>query len=129
MADSRYNVKFGHFSSYEVLMKKIQAGTIDFNDMCFVDQPDGTAEFYLIGSDLVPIKVADGDMKIYSSLEDATEKINIDPTIRVGEIVSVLDGEKYRPYIVGGVRGSFTLSPLTDDIDSITPDDVNELFK
>lgn len=106
-------VKFG-FLLYEDMLLKLSEGIINQYDVIFTKD---TKETYIISSDLEPIALR-SKVYVYNSKEDAIEAINNNTDTYVGQIVSILEGDTYRGYIVNKNSklrtNSYTVSPLTD---------------
>lgn len=111
MAQNR--AKFGYLA-YNDMLQKITDGVLDQHDIIFTKD---TKETYIISSDLEPIALR-SKVYVYNSKEDAIEAINNNTDTYVGQIVSILEGDTYRGYIVNKNSklrtNSYTVSPLTD---------------
>lgn len=111
MAQNR--AKFGYLT-YNDMLQKITDEVLDQHDIIFTKD---TKETYIISSDLEPIALR-SKVYVYNSKEDAIEAINNNTDTYVGQIVSILEGDTYRGYIVNKNSklrtNSYTVSPLTD---------------
>lgn len=110
---SQNRAKFGYLN-YDDMLQRITNGELDQNDIIFTKD---TKETYIISSDLEPIALR-SKVYVYNSKEDAIEAINNNTDTYVGQIVSILEGDTYRGYIVNQNSklrtNSYTISPLTD---------------
>lgn len=110
---SQNRAKFGYLN-YDNMLQRIANGELDQNDIIFTKD---TKETYIISSDLEPIALR-SKVYVYNSKEDAIEAINNNTDTYVGQIVSILEGDTYRGYIVNQNSklrtNSYTVSPLTD---------------
>jgi len=111
MAQNR--AKFGYLS-YNDMLQKISDGTLDQHDIIFTKD---TKETYIIDSDKTPISLK-SKVYVYNSMTEAIREINRNTDTYVGQVVSILEGDTYRGYIVNKNTKlrttSYTVSPLTD---------------
>jgi len=111
MAQKRTN--FGYLS-YDDMLQKIADGIINENDIVFTKD---TKETYIISSESEPIALK-SKVYVYNSKEEATKAINENSDTYIGQIVSVLEGNTYRGYIVNqnfkSRSATYTIEPLTD---------------
>lgn len=105
--------KFGYLS-YGDMLQKITDGILDQNDIVFTKD---TKEVYIVSSDLEPIALK-SKVYVYDSVEEAIKAINVNKDTYIGQIVSVLEGDTYRGYIVNqNIKQrnvAYTIEPLTD---------------
>ena len=111
MAQKRTN--FGYLS-YNDMLQKIADGIVNENDIVFTKD---TKETYIISSESEPIALK-SKVYVYNSKKDAIKEINKNSDTYVGQIVSILEGNTYRGYIVNQntkLRSTtYTVEPLTD---------------
>lgn len=105
--------KFGYLS-YGDMLQKITDGILDQNDIIFTKD---TKEVYIISSDLEPVALK-SKVYVYNSVEEAINAINVNKDTYIGQIVSILEGDTYRGYIVNqNIKQrniAYTVEPLTD---------------
>lgn len=106
-------VKFGYLT-YDDMLQKIDDGTLDQNDVIYTKD---TKETYIISSDLEPIALK-SKVYVYNSMTEAIREINKNTDTYIGQIVSILEGDTYRGYIVNQKinqeNAIYTVVPLTD---------------
>lgn len=93
MANTR--VKFGYLT-YDDMLLKIENRVIDVNDIVFTKD---THETYIISSDLTPVSMM-SKVYVFDSVSDANTALNTNTDTYKGQIVSVLNNDKYSAYIV-----------------------------
>ena len=88
-------VKFGYLY-YDEIPTRIENGDIDVNDIIFTRD---THETLIISEDLslVPMK---SKVYVFDSVADANTALNTNTDTYKGQIVSILNGDKYSAYIV-----------------------------
>lgn len=107
-------VKFGYLY-YDEIPTRIENGNIDVNDIIFTRD---THETLIISEDLslVPMR---SKVYVFNSVSDANTALNTNTDTYKGQIVSILNGDKYTAYIVNqdpnGVYFATALS--VDNID------------
>jgi len=110
---SQNRAKFGYLS-YDDMLQKITDGVLDQHDIVFTKD---TKETYIISPDAEPIALK-SKVYVYNSMTEAIREINRNTDTYIGQIVSILDGDTYRGYIVNQNTKyrttSYTVSPLTD---------------
>jgi len=106
-------VKFGYLY-YNDMLQKIADGIIDQHDIVFTKD---TKEIYIISKDYEPIALK-SKVYVYNSLAEAISGVNKNTDTYIGQVISILEGDVYRGYIVNEdkyKRGlTYTVSPLTD---------------
>ena len=88
-------VKFGYLN-YDDMLAKIQSGIVDSNDIIFGKD---THETYIISEDLTPIPMM-SKVYVFNSVADANTALNTNTDTYKGQIVSILNEDKYTAYIV-----------------------------
>lgn len=88
-------VKFGYLY-YDEISTRIENGDIDVNDIIFTRD---THETLIISEDLslVPMR---SKVYVFNSVSDANTALNTNSDTYKGQIVSILNGDKYSAYIV-----------------------------
>lgn len=111
MAQNR--AKFGYLA-YNDMLQKITDGVLDQHDVVFTKD---TKETYIITTDGEPVALR-SKVYVYNSKEEAVKAINNNTDTYIGQMVSILEGDTYRGYIVNQNKQqrttSYTISPLTD---------------
>lgn len=111
-------VKFGYLN-YDDMLAKIQSGIIDSNDIIFGKD---THETYIISEDLTPIPMM-SKVYVFNSVADANTALNTNTDTYKGQIVSILNGDKYTAYVVNqdsnGVYSATTLSAENVDYNNL----------
>lgn len=111
MAQKRTNFCY---LSYNDMLQKIADGIVNENDIVFTKD---TKETYIISSESEPIALK-SKVYVYNSMEEAIKAINENSDTYIGQIISILEGNTYRGYIVNQntkLRStSYTVEPLTD---------------
>lgn len=111
MANTR--AKFGYLT-YNDMLQKISDGVLDQHDVIFTKD---TKETYIVSPNAEPIALK-SKVYVYNSMSEAVKEININTDTYIGQIISVLEGDTYRGYIVNkntkSRNGSYTIVPLTD---------------
>jgi hypothetical protein len=112
--ERKLRVKFLYLT-YEDMLQRIQNGVIDQNDIIFGKD---TRETYIISNDLIPVPMR-SKVYVFNSVPDANTALNTNTDTYKGQIVSILNGDKYTAYIVNqdpnGVYFATALS--ADNID------------
>mgnify|MGYP006874638509 CR=1 FL=1 len=93
--ERKLRVKFLYLT-YEDMLQRIQNGAIDQNDVIFGKD---TRETYIISNDLIPVPMR-SKVYVFNSVPDANTALNTNTDTYKGQIVSVLNGDKYTAYIV-----------------------------
>lgn len=93
MANTR--AKFGYLN-YDSMIEKISNGVFDTNDIVFGKD---THETYIISEDSTPIPMR-SKVYVFDSIAEANTSLNTNTDTYKGQIVSVLNGDKYTAYIV-----------------------------
>ena len=88
-------VKFGYLN-YDDMLAKIQSGIIDSNDIIFGKD---TRETYIISEDSTPIPMR-SKVYVFDSIAEANTSLNTNTDTYKGQIVSILNNDKYSAYIV-----------------------------
>lgn len=102
-------VKFGYLN-YEDMLTKIKEGIIDQNDVIFGKDTHVT---YIISDDLTPVPMM-SRVYVFNSVSDANDALNNNTDTYKGQIVSVLNGDKYSAHIVNqDQNGIYFVSPLS----------------
>lgn len=111
MAQNR--AKFGYLS-YSDMLQKIADGVLDQHDVVFTKD---TKETFIIDPDGNPIALR-SKVYVYDSMTEAIRELNRNTDTYVGQVVSILEGDTYRGYIVNQNTKQkttyYTVSPLTD---------------
>lgn len=93
MANTR--AKFGYLK-YDSMIEKISNGVFDTNDIIFGKD---THETYIISEDSTPIPMR-SKVYVFDSVADANTTLNTNTDTYKGQIVSILNNDKYAAYIV-----------------------------
>ena len=103
------------YLTYDMMIERIQDGTLDQYDVCYVYD---RKENYIISPELEPWAVR-SRIYTFDSVNEANRILNINTDTYVGQIVSILKGDKYTGYVVNkNVNNIFEATPLTlDEID------------
>ena len=117
MAEIEQNVKLAYLT-YDDMLKKLEIGEIDQYDVIFSKDKLVT---YLISENLEPIEFR-SKIYVFSSIEEAEEKLNVATDTYDGQVVSILYKDKFRGYIVNTVDDKFTVAPLWEHPDKIDYD-------
>jgi hypothetical protein len=100
------------YLSYDSMVAKIQDGTLDSYDVCYC--PD-TKENYIISPELEPWAVR-SKVYVFSTIEEANTQLNINTDTYIGQIVSILNGDVCKGYIVNkNTDGSYYVDAITSD--------------
>lgn len=112
MANTR--AKFGYLN-YDSMIEKISNGVFDTNDIVFGKD---THETYIISEDSRPVPMR-SKVYVFDSVADANTALNTNTDTYKGQIISILNNDKYSAYIVNqdpnGVYFATALS--ADNID------------
>lgn len=103
--------KLGFFSTYDILLTKIEANKVDAYDMCYVKQ---TNTFYILDKDLNPIEFK-SRLYVYESTAEALEDINSRTDTYAGQVICVYTGDRYVPYVVNETSGTYGISRVGID--------------
>lgn len=110
---AKERAKFGYLL-YDDMLQKISEGTLDQHDVVFTKD---TKETFIIDSEGSPIALR-SKVYVYDSMTDAIRELNRNTDTYVGQVVSILEGDTYRGYIVNQNTKQrttyYTVSPLTD---------------
>ena len=110
---SQNRAKFGYLA-YNDMLQKITDGVLDQHDVVFTKD---TKETFIIDSEGNPIALR-SKVYVYDSMTDAIRELNRNTDTYVGQVVSILEGDTYRGYIVNQNTKQrttyYTVSPLTD---------------
>lgn len=106
-------IKFGYLS-YDEMLARIESGELNEYDVIYSKDRLTT---FVISEELKPIEIR-SRVYVYNSVGEAVKEINENTDTYIGQIVSILEGNVYRGYIVNQntKQGSFpfTVKPLTD---------------
>lgn len=103
--------KFGYLN-YEDMLTKISNGVLDIHDIIYTRD---THEIYIVSPDLIPIAMK-SRVYIFDSVDNANSQLNINTDTYKGQIVSVLNNDKYIAYIVNqDENGIYFIAPLSND--------------
>lgn len=106
-------IKFGYLS-YDEMLARIESGELNEYDVIYSKDRLTT---FVISEELKPIEIR-SRVYVYNSKKDAIREINKNSDTYVGQIVSILEGNTYRGYIVNQntkLRSTtYTVEPLTD---------------
>ena len=110
---SQNRAKFGYLA-YNDMLQKITDGVLDQHDVVFTKD---TKETFIIDPDGNPIALR-SKVYVYDSMTEAIRELNRNTDTYVGQVVSILEGDTYRGYIVNQNTKQkttyYTVSPLTD---------------
>lgn len=116
MANTR--AKFGYLK-YDSMIEKISNGVFDTNDIIFGKD---THETYIISEDSTPIPMR-SKVYVFDSIAEANTSLNTNTDTYKGQIVSILNNDKYSAYIVNqdpnGVYFATTLSSENVDYNTL----------
>ena len=111
MAKNR--AKFGYLT-YNDMLQRVAEGVIDQHDIVFTKD---TNEIFIISKDYEPIPLKNR-VYVYNSLAEAIASVNRNVDTYIGQIVSILDGDVYKGYIVNkdmtGIGLTYTVLPLAN---------------
>jgi len=111
MAQNR--AKFAYLS-YDDMLQRITNGELDQHDAIFTKD---SKETYIITPDLTPMPIK-SRVYVFNSISEAEMAINANTDTYEGQIVSILEGNKYSGYVVNKntMRRSnqYTVVPLSD---------------
>lgn len=93
MANTR--AKFGYLN-YDSMIEKISNGVFDTNDIVFGKD---THETYIISDDSTPVPMR-SKVYVFDSVADANTALNTNTDTYKGQIISILNNDKYSAYIV-----------------------------
>lgn len=113
---TKNRVNFGYLS-YKDMLQKISNGILNQYDVIFTRD---TFETYVISEELEP-KPIRSKVYTFTSVTEAIQKLNKNTDTYVGQLVSILNGDVYKGYIVNQNNGSYTVTPL-NQLDSIDYD-------
>lgn len=88
-------VKFGYLY-YDEIPTRIENGDIDVNDIIFTRD---THETYIISEDSTPVPMR-SKVYVFDSVADANTALNTNTDTYKGQIISILNNDKYSAYIV-----------------------------
>ena len=117
MSEVEQNVKLAYLT-YDDMLKNLESGEIDQYDVIFSRDRLVT---YLISENLKPIEFR-SRVYVFSSVDEAEEKLNTSTDTYVGQVVSILYKNRFRGYIVNTVDDKFTVAPLWEHPDQIDYD-------
>ena len=108
--------RFGYLLYDEILLR-IEEGKLDSYDIVYTKD---TRQCFIITPELKPMAIH-SRVYVFGSIEEAIENLNTSVDTYIGQVVSILDGEVYRGYIVNkGNDGKYFVTPLYEhptDID------------
>ena len=84
------------YLTYEDMLQRIQNGAVDQNDIIFGKD---TRETYIISNDLIPAPMR-SKVYVFDSVADANTALNTNTDTYKGQIVSILNNDKYTAYVV-----------------------------
>lgn len=93
--ERKLRVKFLYLT-YEDMLQRIQNGAIDQNDVIFGKD---TRETYIISNDLIPVPMR-SKVYVFDSIANANTALNTNTDTYKGQIVSILNNDKYSAYMV-----------------------------
>lgn len=109
MANTR--AKFGYLK-YDSMIEKISNGVFDTNDIIFGKD---THETYIISEDSTPIPMR-SKVYVFDSIAEANTSLNTNTDTYKGQIVSILNNDKYSAYIVNqDPNGVYFVTALSAD--------------
>lgn len=100
------------YLSYDSIQQKIDEGVLDSYDVIYTKD---THENYIITPelDIWPVK---SRIYTFGSVTEANEKLNINTDTYKGQIVAILNDDKYKAYIVNQNENSiYYTTPLSED--------------
>lgn len=110
---SKDRAKFGYLY-YNDMLQKISDGIIDLHDVVFTKD---TKETYIVSTDGVPVALK-SRVYVYNSMTEAIRELNTNTDTYVGQIVSILEGDTYRGYVVNEKKTEngtiYTVTSLTN---------------
>lgn len=107
MAKNRTNLGY---LSYDDMLKKISEGIINQYDVVFTND---TFETFIVSEELEP-KPLKSRVYVFTSVTEAIQKLNKNTDTYVGQLVSILNGDSYRGYIVNLKNGAYTVNALNE---------------
>lgn len=117
---SNTRVKFGYLT-YDEMIARIESGEVNVYDIIYCKDQYVT---YLISEDLTPIELK-SRVYVFDSVIEAEHTLNNAIDTYNGQIVSVLDGDCYRGYIVNSSNGKYTIVPLYEHAGPIDYNSLN----
>lgn len=100
------------FLTYDSMLEKIADGTLNQLDIIYTKD---SHENVIISPDLIPIIVR-SRIYTFGSVTEANEKLNINTDTYKGQIVAILNDDKYKAYIVNQNENSiYYTTPLSED--------------
>lgn len=100
------------FLTYDSMLEKIADGTLNQLDIIYTKD---SHENVIISPDLIPITVR-SRIYTFDSVSEANEKLNINTDTYKGQIIAILNNDKYRAYIVNqDENGIYYTTPLSED--------------
>jgi len=115
MAETR--AKFGYLT-YDSMIQKIDDGVLNAYDFVFTKD---TKEYYIITEEFKPLAIK-ARIYVFNSIEEAENILNGAEDTYVGQIVSILEEDVYRGYIVNYSYGKYNVVPLYKDPSKIDYD-------
>lgn len=105
---SNTRAKFGYLS-YDDMISRIESGEINQYDIIFTRNSNS---IYIISENLIPIEIR-ARVYVFDSVEEANTSLNVLTDTYVGQVVSILDNDVYRGYIVNQDKdGTYVTTPL-----------------
>lgn len=110
-------IKFAYLT-YSDMLLKIESGEINEYDICFSKDRLLT---YLITETLEPLEIR-SRVYVFNSTTEAEEALNKATDTYIGQVVAILDNDKYRGYIVNQKSDKFVVTPLWEHPEPIDYD-------
>lgn len=100
------------YLSYNSMLEKIADGTLDEYDVIYCKD---TKENYVVSPELVPWAIK-SKIYVFNSIEEANTILNENTDTYVGQIISILNNNTYKGYIVNKDENeNYSATPLTND--------------
>ena len=107
-------IKFAYLT-YNDMLSKIESGEINEYDVIYSKDRYVT---YLITETLEPLELR-SRIYVFNSINEAENKLNEATDTYIGQIVSILEKDAYRGYIVNKKNDKFIVTPLYEYPESI----------
>ena len=100
--------RFGYLL-YDEMLLRIEEGKLDSYDVVYTKD---TRQCFVITPELEPMAIH-SRVYVFGSVNEAVESLNTSNDTYIGQVISILDGEVYRGYIVNkGNDGKYFVTPL-----------------
>lgn len=112
--------------NYSDIDNAIKDGIINQNDLVVTKD---TKELIYINEDGEKEEIK-GKIDRYNSIEDAINDITTIGDIAIGQVVMILDDDKYVPYVVQKLDETFLIEPVAcNEIEPLSNSDIENILK